>query len=241
MDEPVEDMKKSTVEEADIHADPTWNGIYKIGGVSMLGFGLIYIIATTLNLTIAVPPSDSMAFLNSLAAHVTLAYFIYGLYSLSGFLLLIATMALYLALKQVNKNAMLVAAGLLFLFVVLDLALTEFNSITLITLAQHYTTATTDAQRAAYMAAADYGLATIPVATFYSWVVGSLGFLIASVIMLKGVFSKRVAYLGIIVNTLGIIGGFYIFIPTLTLFLTPILIIWGIWLMLVGFRLYQIS
>ncbi|MCE5214563.1 MAG: hypothetical protein LLF83_07590, partial [Methanobacterium sp.] len=134
--------------------DLTWKGIYKIGAFCTIIFGLIYISATLLNLTIAVPPNDTIAFFNSLADHATLARFIYVLYSLAAFLLLMATMALYHALKLINKNAMLVAAGLLFLFVVLDLALTEFNSLTLVTIAQHYTAATIDAQRAAYLAAA---------------------------------------------------------------------------------------
>ncbi len=149
---------------------------------------------------------------------------------------MIAASALYLILKQINKNAMLVATGLLFLFLVTDLVLTEFNSLTLITIAEHYTTATIDTQRLAYMASADYALATIPFATFYSWVVGSLGFLIASVVMLNGIFGKKTAYLGIIANTLGIMGGFYIFIPALTIFLTPILIVWGYGYHLLGLK-----
>jgi hypothetical protein len=240
MSEPLENNKKN-VGKVKIQADPTWKGIYKVGGISMLVFGLIYIIATILNFTLAVPPGDSLAFLNSLSSHATLARVIYGLYSLAAFLLLVAATALYLALKQINKNAMLVATGLLFLFIVLDLALTEFNSLTLITLTQHYMAATIEAQRLAYMAAMDYDLATIPIATFYSWVVGSLGFLIVSVVMLKGIFGKPLAYFGIIINIAGILGGFYIFIPILTVFLTPILIFWGIWLILVGFRLYKLS
>ena len=61
---------------------------------------------------------------------------------------------------------MLVAAGLLFLFLLLDLILTEFNSLTLVTLAQHYTIATIDSQRAVYMGSIDYTLATIPIASF---------------------------------------------------------------------------
>jgi hypothetical protein len=119
--------------------------------------------------------------------------------------------------------------------------LTEFNSLTLVTLTQHYAAATANTQRLAYIAAVDYALATIPIATFYSWVVGSLGFLIASVVMLNGGFGKRTAYFGIIANTAGIVVGFYIFIPVLTIFLTPILIVWGIWLLLVGFRLYKLG
>ncbi|MGZ4857758.1 MAG: hypothetical protein ACXVZU_05315 [Methanobacteriaceae archaeon] len=232
---------KSTTEKLNIQTDPTWKGMYRVGGICMLAFGLIYIIATTLNLTLAVPPNDSIAFLNSLSGHATLARVIYGLYSLSAFLLLPAATALYLSLKMINKNAMLVAPGLLFLFIVLDLALTEFNSLTLVTLTQHYANATIDAQRLAYMAAIDYALATIPIATFYSWVVGSLGFLITSMVMLNGVFGKRTAYYGIIANTAGIVGGFYIFFPILTIFLTPILIFWGIWLLVLGFRLYNLT
>ena len=236
-------MKKmeDTSKKAKMHGDPTWRGIYKLGGICLVAFGLIYIIATLLNLTLSVPPNDNVAFFNSLMMHPTLARAIYILYSLSNFLLLFAAAALYLVLKQINKNAMLVATGLLFLFLVMDLVLTEFNSLTLVTLAEHYASATIDAQRLAYMAAADYALATIPIATFYSWVVGSLGFLIASVVMLNGIFGKKTAYLGIIANTAGIIGGFYIFIPILTILLTPILIIWGFWLSLVGFRLYKIT
>ena len=236
-------MKKvdDTPKRAMMHIDPTWRGIYKLGGIFMVGFGLIYIVASFLNFTLAVPPSDSIAFFNSLVLHPTLARAIYILYSVSNFLLIFAAVALYLVLKQVNKNAMLVATSLLFLFLIMDLVLTEFNSLTLVTLAEHYTSATVDVQRLAYMAAADYALATIPIATFYSWVVGSLGFLIASLVMLNGIFGKKTAYLGIVVNTAGIIGGFYIFVPGLTILLTPILIVWGFWLSLVGFRLYKIS
>jgi hypothetical protein len=236
-------MKKSEErsKRAKIHVDPTWRGIYKLGSICMIAFGLIYIIATILNLTLAVPPSDSVAFFNSLMLHPTLARTIYILYSLSNFLLMFAAAALYLILKKINKNAMLVATSLLFLFLIMDLILTEFNSLTLITLAEHYATATIEVQRLAYMAAANYALATIPIATFYSWVVGSIGFLIASIVMLQGIFGKRTAYLGIIVNIAGIIGGFYIFIPALTIFLTPILIVWGSWLSLIGFRMYKIT
>jgi Domain of unknown function (DUF4386) len=236
---------KSIVRDAGILVDPSWKGVYMVGGACMIAYGLIYIIASLLNFTIAVPPGDTTAFINSLAGHPTLARIVYGLFSLSDFLLLPAVLALYLALKHINKNAMLIAAGLLFLFIAFDLGVTEFNSLTLITLAQHQAMATSDAQRAAYTAAADYGLATMPLASFYSWVVGALGLLIASWVMLKGVFGNPIAYLGIIVNMAAIICSFYFILPSslifLTLFLTPILVVWGIWLCVVGFRLYKLS
>jgi hypothetical protein len=65
-------------------------------------------------------------------------------------------LSLYLALKDLNRNAMLVATAFVELFVALDLAVTWSNYASLITLAGRYASATNDAQRAAYAAAADY-------------------------------------------------------------------------------------
>ena len=93
-------MTNNTLAEVDI--DPTWRGIYRVGGICLFLFGLIYIIASVLNLTLAIPPGDSVAFLNSLNGHTTLARTIYGLYSLADFLLLFATAALYLMLKHIK-------------------------------------------------------------------------------------------------------------------------------------------
>lgn len=104
-------------------------------------------------------------------------------------------LALYLALKHIAKNTMLLATGLMAVFVIVDVAITEANQLTLVTLTQHAATAVSATQRAASMAAANYALATLPLATFYSWVVSSIGVLIISIVMLKGVFGKLTASL----------------------------------------------
>jgi len=98
-----------------------------------------------------------------------------------------------------------------------------------------------EVQRAAYLAAANWGLATIPIATFFSWVGPSLGFLITSIVMWKSFFGRLTARFGVIVFVLGIIVGFYFFfpMPVLSLLLTPVLIIYGGWLIGVGRRLYR--
>lgn len=70
-------------------------------------------------------------------------------------------MALYFALKEVNWNAMLLAAAFVFLFVVLDLAVTWPNYAALIILGGKYASATNDVQRAAYVAAANYPSAVV--------------------------------------------------------------------------------
>jgi hypothetical protein len=173
-----------------------------------------------------------------------LAQFTYWIFSLADILFIPATLGLYLALKGINKNAMLIAAGLLGFFIILDLGVTELNTLALVSLAESYASASSDALRVAYQAAANWGLATLPIATFFSWVGPSAGFLITSIVMRKGIFGRNTARLGVIVFTLGIVGGFYFLSPGLTilsLFLTPILILYGVWLIAVGRRLFKLG
>ncbi len=149
--------------------------------------------------------TDSEPLLNSLATHAVWPRISYGLFTLTDFLLLPAVLALYLVLKQIARNAVLVATALMVLFVVLDSAVIESTSLTLVTLTQHYAASTTDMERSAYRGAQDYALATLPLATFYSFMVSSIGLLIISVVMLKGVFSTPTAYAGIVASVGGLL------------------------------------
>jgi hypothetical protein len=127
------------------------------------------------------------------------------------------------------------------LFLVLYLAITELNTLTLVSLTQHYTAATSDAQRAAYVAAATYALATLPNATFFSYAVSSIGLLMTSLVMLKGVFNKPSALLGIVASLEGIVGSCYVFYSAFAALLVPSLIAFGLWALFAGTRLYKLS
>jgi hypothetical protein len=111
--------------------------------------------------------------------------------------------------------------GLMAVFIAVDLTLTDAGTLTIVTLTQHAATAASAAQQAAYLAAAHYGLATVPFANTYSWVISSVAFLLISMAMLKGVFSKRTAYVGIAAAIMGIAAGFYVFHPALATFRAP--------------------
>lgn len=241
MSEPIVNTNKPAAEEAKIHADPTWKAMYRVGGVCLILTGLIYLIGAVFAILQGPPPSGDELYLKSLAGHVTLARVNFGLFALSDFLLVPAVMALYLVLRHVATTTMLMAVGLLALFIVVDLGVTESNSLTLVTLAQHYAVAASDAQRAGYVAATDYALATLPLTTFFSYVVSSVGFLIVSMIMLKGIFSKATAYLGVVACLEGILGGFYLVLPALAALLVPCLITFGIWSLFAGSRLHKLG
>jgi hypothetical protein len=176
-------LRKASTESV----DHSWNGVYKVGGVAFVIIGIWYVVANYWGYVAGVPApgfstppvATNEAYFNVLASYPFASNVFYSMYSLIDFLVIPALIALYLALKGINKNSMLVAMGIVAVWAFLDVAVTEFNSLTLISLAQSYNAATDATQRAAYLAASYYPLAAIPIATFYSYFVGSLGFLIA--------------------------------------------------------------
>lgn len=235
------DTKKSTVEPVASHVDPSWKGVYRVGGIGLLLAGLIYLTEVILGILLGPAPADSQQFLQALATHPSLAQVSYGLWSLADFLLVPAVLGLYLALKRIGKNPMLVATGALAVFIVVDLAITDATTLTLVTLTQHAATATSVTERAAYLAAANYGLATLPLANFYSWVVPSVGILIISIVMLKGVFGKLTASVGIVAGIVGIVAGFYVIVPALVLVTLLAGLTLGLWCVLAGIKLYRLG
>ncbi len=225
------------------NADPAWTGVYRVGGICLLLAGILYMVGAVLGYSVGTPPGNNEAFLDALASHRLMAQAAHSVFALTDVLFIPAVLGLYLALKGIDRNAMLVAAALLAFFILLDLGITETNTLALIALTQNYALVTRESQALMYEAAAHWGLATLPVATFFSWVGPSSGWLITSIVMRKSVFGTFPAVLGMIVNGLGILAGFYFLypIPLLGLFLTPILILYGVWLIAAGRRLLRLG
>jgi hypothetical protein len=217
--------------------DQRWKGVYGVGGASLIGVGALYFVGAVLSLMIGSSPGAGQAYLLALGSHLAVSTANFVVFSLAAVLLIFGVFALYFALKGINRKVILVGAVLMGLFVVLDLAITETNSLTLVSLVHNYMLATSDAQRSALSAAANYGLTLLPIGTFFSYVISSVALLIISVVMLKGVFMRATAILGIVTGVLGTIGGFHIFTPILGVFLVPSLVMFAIWLVATGIRL----
>lgn len=213
--------------------DPGWNTLYRIGGICLFITGLFYFAAAVLAALLGPPPADAEPFLRSLAAHSGLAFVNYAGFAVADLLLVPATLALYVGLRQVARSAMLIGTGLIISWLIVDLAVTELNSLTLVMLSRH-----SDAQS---IAAAHFPLATMPIATFFSFVVSSVGTLIVAIVMLKGVFSKVTAWAGIVACVEGIVGGFYVIYPPLAVLLVPCMIAYGLWGVLAGARLFRLA
>ena len=218
--------------------------MFQLGGISGLLVFIGYLIIIALFGT-ASPPSGTEERLVFFADHTTAWWSIISLSVLTNFLRLLVYFSLFFALMGINRSAALIAVAFEGLFVILECATTWTMYPAYMELSDKYAAATSEAQRATYVAAASY-IDAVLVGGFgriYTWLLPAIGALVISLVMLKGVFSKSTAYLGLATGILGIVstvGGFLssalgqaMIVITSTLSL--------IWFLLVGYRLYRLG
>ena len=225
-----------------IDPDARWS--YRAGGISALALGIGYIVIVALYVPMGAPPHGAEARLAYMAGNTTAWWIILWLSVVTDLLFLPVAIALYAALKKFHRNAMLLAAVCMALFVVLDLAITWTNYAALITLSGRYAQAAGEAQRAAVIAAAEYPSVVVEsnLLFFYNTLVLGVGILITGFVMLNGVFSRSTAYLGLATGILGIIsvvGPVFVSALSVTIIVTSILT--TVWLLFVGYRLCNLA
>ena len=224
--------------------DRDWKCLYRVGGISALLLGLAYLVITALFVAVGAPPKETEAHLRYLAGNTRVWWGILGLSVLTDFLFVPVAASLYFALKGINRTAMLFATACVGLFVVLDLALTWTNYAVLITLSGNYAAATSDAQRAIIVAAANYPSALLgsPLFGVYVILVPGVGFLLTGLVMLRGIFSKTTGYLGLVSGILAIIsvvGPIFVSSSGVTVIIASALS--TVWIFFVGYRLYRLG
>jgi hypothetical protein len=211
---------------------------YRVGGVAALVLGIGYVIIIPLYAYVGAPPNGGEAWFKYLPGKTTIWWAILGLSVFTDFLYVPVAFALYLALKELSRNLVLLATAFVGLFVVLDLAVTWSHYASVLTLYRNYATATDEARRASYVAAANYASAmlTSPLEIVYAIVTLSSGILLFGLVMLRGAFNKTTAYLALGTGVLGILSltGFSFAIIGNALFAT-------VWLFFVSHRLYRLA
>ena len=101
-----------------VDADGRW--LYRMGGISALVLGVAYIVTIPLYAHVGPPPSGGEAWLKYVAGRTTEWWAILGLSVSTDLLFIPIALSLYLALRGVNREAMLVATAFVGLFVVLS-------------------------------------------------------------------------------------------------------------------------
>ena len=236
-------MSAQTTMANTVDLDGKW--LYRVGGISALVLGIGYIIIIALYVPMGAPPSGAEARLAYIAGNTRAWWAILGLSVLTDFLFVPVALSLYLALKGINRDAMLVATACVGLFIVLDLPLTWTNYDVLITLSGRYAAATSDAQRAVFVAAANYpSIVTDSGLLFvYNTLTLSVGILLTGLVMLKGIFSKSTAYLAVATGIFGVAAVASSFFASSVSSVSIILasILTTVWALFAGYRLYRLG
>jgi hypothetical protein len=218
-----------------VNPDGKW--IYRVGGTASLAIGVVYVVIIALYASVGVPPVGGEAQLEYLIGKTAVWWAIVGLSVLTNFLYVPVALALYFALKSLNRIAMLIGGAFMGLFVILENAVNWTVYGALILLSEGYATAINEVQKASFIAAATLASAVLESPLTAVWAIGTLsfGFLVIGFVMLKGVFNKVTAYLGILTGILGIaaVAGLSIAVILNALFAT-------IWLFFVGYRLLKL-
>jgi hypothetical protein len=233
-------------EKSQFTTDPEGKWIFRVGGLSALALGIGYLMTIPVSTVYAggFPPPGIEARLAFFTEHAAGWWAITALMVFTDLLYVPLFLALYRALKGINKYLMLLALACAGMFVALDLAVTWTAIPSLITLGDNYAAATSDAQRAIIVAAAGYPSVVFdsPLEGIYAIFIPGLGLLLASLVMRKGAFNKILAYTGMTAGICGMLAGIGpIFISDLATAQYINASLAMIWFFFVGLRLNKLG
>jgi len=242
----IEKRRNEMNENMQNKVDPDGRWIYHAGGLSgtLLGIGYLLTIPVTIIIAGGFPPLGAEARLAFFADHTAGWWGVTALMVFTDLLYIPLFLALYHALKDFNKYLMILAFACAGSFVLLDLAITWTSYPSLMILSSDYAAAANDAQRSLIVAAASYPSAILdsPLSAICAILIPSLGTLFASLVMRKGIFSKILAYMGLIAGICGIIAGIIpIFTSDIELFQYINASLVMIWFFFVGIKLYKLG
>ncbi len=230
--------------EAVAGPDPSWRGLYRAGGVSAVLFVVLTIVSFVLAFITPQPQSSGgslilpggVATLQFIASNRSVFILDQILFVGPVVLTIVVFPALYVALKHLSKSY--AAIGAVVGIAGVALSLVPFSLVGgLVYLSDQYVAATTLAQRAVFTTAADSLIAQNNIVSA-GGILFAVGILVVSLAMLKGVFHKGIAYLGLVSGVVGII------CEALRPILGPgysIYLILLIWLFAVGWKLYRLG
>lgn len=200
--------------------DTGWHWLYRAGGVAILisvvvfrrHFGAEIALLVDMGLVSLEPPVSALDWFTLLQDSRLLGLLLLDLFDIVNYALVgLMFLALYGALRRANKAAMAVATACDLVGVAVYLASNQ--AFALLALSDRYAAASSDAQRATFLAAGEALLASHnPGGIHLGLLLVALAGLIASLVMLRsGVFSKATAAMGLMAN--GLVLSYYVALP----------------------------
>jgi hypothetical protein len=217
--------------------DPSWKGVYRVGGLSLFAAGLVlFLFFLALLVSQTSPTLTPEMVLDNPVPPVSL----YALAAFGELLLMPGVLGLYYALQNVKKAPMLMATAL-GLVAVIAFLLSRSQIIALLPISGSYQASTSEPMRAAYLVSAEHAieLGNVFAEMALMFLAGSS--IIIGWVMLQGVIGKRVSCLVITAGTLTLLGTMGVLLEPLTILTVFGLILGAVWQIIVGVKLYKLG
>ncbi len=220
--------------------DQAWRRLYRVGGVcGLLAFAIFMVAVVLVFTTPPLPLNGGADVLEYVAANRTMYMVKQVLWLAPGFLAMLVFLALYVALRDLDRSVAAIGGVVGVAGWALSFAwpTTGDGGPALVYLSDQYMAAG-EAQRASFVAAAEAFIAlnNLPSAL---GVLQTAGVLILSIVMLRGVFPRSVAYLGIATGALGVVSEALRPVMGMGYALYGVLIV--VWFGVIGWRLYRLG
>ncbi len=210
----------------------SWKPFFRLGGVALVIAGLLYLGLLVILVSAGGTPAGPTELLRRLAAAPLVTQSVGLLFLVGELCLLVAFLALFLALKEVNRAWSLIGTACALVALLFDL-LSGLQVSALPGLGSAMVSAPRASQpiyeilgglvyRYLYQAETPLHVALV-----------SLAILLYSLLMLKGRFKKPTAYFGIVLGGASMIGGLLGFVP--------VVLLWSLWFLATGMQLYRLS
>ena len=217
---------------------PAWRNLYRIGAAAAI-LSAVFFPLQIATIFISPPPSTVFGWFAVFQSQPLM-----GLLNLDLLLVcdqvlaMLIFLALYVALKHFNRSAMAIGTLLALASTVLFIA--SNPAFGMLSLSGQYTTAGTEAQKVAILAAGQVLLATWQGSAFQvSYFLGSVASVIISLVMLESkLFSKLTSYMGILANALAL--GLYIPHVGTYISIFSVVFLW-FWYLLMAGQLFQLG
>jgi hypothetical protein len=184
----------------------TWRRLYFWAGLSSVLFVVLLVLALVLDFAAPPPVHGGAATLEFIARNKGIYVAEQLLWMVPNMLPVLVFVALFLALAPLDKSLALLATviGALSWALILAVPVTSRGSLVLVYLSDRYTGEADDAARLRYSTAAEAIVAENNTPAVVG-ILSALGILLISVVMLKGVLPRTLAWLGIATGGLGVV------------------------------------
>ena len=224
-------------EDNRLRVDPSWQGVIKWGGLALFAAGaVLFIFVISVGITqqtIPVPAEEALE--DPLVPSA-----LYVLAAFGELLLMPAGLALYLALKGVNKNQMLVATAF-WLSAALMFLVSRGLIIALSQISESYINTADESMKAAYLASAQLAIEVQSIYAYIAIILLSVASIMIGIVLLKGGLGKRIGYVAIAAGILSALTPLGIILEIPAAISAIGLILGGVWQLIVGARLYGLG